>query len=166
MKDYKPPVPPKSKVKKLAVLAAITRKLKKSKRKIVMANGCFDLLHSGHVKYLESARLKGDLLIVAMNSDASVRRLKGPGRPLLKVRERVALISAFSCVDYVTIFNGSTVKQVLRTIQPDIHAKGGDYTVETVPERDVVLSYGGRVVIAGGRKIQSTRDLIKQIKLL
>ena len=157
---------PHKKVKKLRELATIARKLKKSKRKIVLANGCFDLLHAGHIKYLEGAREKGDLLIVAMNSDASIRRLKGPGRPLLKARDRVALVSAFDCVDYVIIFSGSTVKQVLQTIQPDIHAKGGDYSVETVPERDVVLSYGGRVVIAGGTKIRSTTDLIERIKKL
>src|ERR671939_1533164 len=110
---------------------------------IVFANGCFDLLHVGHVRYLEGARALGDLLVVAINSDAQVRAQKGEGRPLVPERERAEIIASLRAVDFVTIFTEPTVEQLLLSIRPDIHAKGTDYTEESVPERDVVRSYGG-----------------------
>lgn len=157
---------PRKKIKTFKQLKNTLNRLKKRGQKIVLANGCFDLLHVGHLRYLQGAKQQGDCLVVAINNDASVKDLKGPGRPLMKVRDRVALVSALSCVDYVTVFGGHTVKRVLLSIRPDVHAKGGDYTVDNVPERDIVRSFGGRVAIVGGSKVQSTRQLIKQIKKL
>ena len=152
------------KVKTSKGLKIILGKLKKHGKTIVLANGCFDLLHVGHLKYLQAAKKQGDVLVVAVNNDASVRRLKGPGRPLLKIRDRVAIVSALDCVDFVNVFGGPTVGRVLHALHPDVHAKGGDYTVDTVPEKDVVRSYGGRVAIVGGAKIRSTSHLMKRIK--
>src|ERR671914_254623 len=113
---------------------------RKNGARIVFANGCFDLLHVGHVRYLEGARALGDLLVVGVNADEQVRALKGEGRPLVPERERAELVSALRAVDFVTIFNEPTVEALLRAVRPDIHAKGTDYTEETVPERDVVRS--------------------------
>jgi rfaE bifunctional protein nucleotidyltransferase chain/domain len=132
-------------------------------KKVVFANGCFDLLHVGHVRYLQSARAAGDLLVVALNSDRSVRSLKGAGRPLQSERARAEIIGSMECVDYVLIFDEPTVDGLLRELQPDVHAKGTDYTSETVPERETVRSYGGRVAIVGDSKAHSTRDLIDVI---
>lgn len=132
---------------------------------VVLTNGCFDLLHIGHVRYLRDAASLGNILVVALNADTSVRRLKGPGRPYMDEEERVLLISALSCVDYVTIFNENTVERILLALKPHIHAKGSDYTEKTVPERETVLSYGGRIAIAGGPKIKSTSDIIKTIAM-
>ena len=132
--------------------------------KVVLANGCFDLLHIGHIRYLEGAKRLGRLLIVAVNSSASVRRLKGRGRPFMSLSDRVALISALSCVDYVTVFGGSTVESILVALKPNFHAKGADYTPETVPEKGIVRAYGGKVVIVGGPKVRSTTELIKTLK--
>lgn len=132
-------------------------------KKTVLANGCFDILHVGHVRYLEGARALGDTLVVAINSDRSVRSLKGDGRPILNEQERVALVSALRCVDHVVVFDELDVKRVLDVLHPAIHAKGTDYTEGTVPEREQVLAYGGRVRITGDPKDHSTRDVIRKI---
>ena len=134
-----------------------------SGRKTVLANGCFDILHVGHVRYLEGAKKLGDLLVVAINSDRSVRALKGEGRPILSEQERVALVSALRCVDHVVVFDEPDVGRVLEVLRPAFHAKGTDYTEETVPERNQVRSYGGQVRITGDSKDHSTRDVIRKI---
>lgn len=131
--------------------------------RIVLANGCFDILHVGHVRYLEGARALGDMLVVGINSDLQVRLLKGPGRPLVIERERAEIIAGLRAVDFVTIFSEPTVEALLRAIRPDIHAKGTDYTEDSVPERDVVRSYGGRVAIVGDPKDHSTSEMIAQL---
>src|SRR3954470_9574222 len=128
--------------------------------RVVLANGCFDILHVGHVRYLEGARILGDLLVVGINSDEQVRALKGEGRPLVPARERAELVAALRVVDFVTIFQEPTVELLLRAVRPDIHAKGTDYTEETVPERDVVRSLGGRVAIVGDPKQHSTSEML------
>jgi rfaE bifunctional protein nucleotidyltransferase chain/domain len=139
---------------------AITRK---SGARIVFANGCFDILHVGHVRYLEGARALGDLLVVGINADEQVRLLKGEGRPLVPERERAETVAALRAVDFVTIFPEPTVEAILRAIRPDIHAKGTDYTEDSVPERDVVRSFGGRVAIVGDPKDHSTSEMISQL---
>ena len=131
---------------------------------IVLANGCFDVLHVGHVRYLRGARDLGDLLVVGINSDAQVARLKGEGRPILAAGERAELVASMEAVDLVTIFDEPTVMELLLAIKPDIHAKGTDYTVETVPERDVVRSYGGNIRIVGDPKEHSTSEMIRRFK--
>jgi rfaE bifunctional protein nucleotidyltransferase chain/domain len=130
---------------------------------IVMANGCFDVLHVGHIRYLEAARSLGDLLVVGINSDEQTRRLKGEGRPLVSQNERAEIISAIQAVDFVTIFEEPTVEQLLLALKPDIHAKGTDYTLESVPERDVVRSFGGRVAIVGDQKDHSSSEIIEKL---
>jgi len=132
-------------------------------KKVVLANGCFDILHVGHVRYLQHARKMGDVLVVAINSDKSMGLIKDPGRPILGERERVSLVSALRPVDHVVLFDEPDVSRVLDVLRPAIHAKGTDYTDETVPERDRVLVYGGEVRIAGDPKNHSTRDIIKRI---
>jgi len=132
-------------------------------RKVVLANGCFDILHVGHVRYLEGAHKLGDVLVVAINSDRSVRALKGDDRPILNENERVALVSALRCVDHVVVFDEGDVTRVLDVLKPSIHAKGTDYTEATVPEREQVLAYGGQVRITGDPKDHSTRDVIRRI---
>ena len=132
-------------------------------RTIAFANGVFDLLHVGHVRYLEAARSEADRLIVAVNGDASVRRLKGPGRPVLDERARAEIVAALRGVDYVVVFDDDTVGPLLERLRPDVHCKGTDYTVETVPEGDVVRAYGGRTAICGDPKDHSTRDLLKRL---
>ena len=146
-----------------SLVTLITTEKAKGSR-IVLANGCFDILHAGHVRYLEGARALGDVLVVAINSDAQVARLKGEGRPILPERERAELVASLQAVDWVTIFEEPTVTELLLAIKPDIHAKGTDYAEETVPERDVVRSYGGRVAIVGDPKNHSTTDLIRSFK--
>lgn len=136
---------------------------KKRGEKIVLTNGCFDLIHVGHVRYLKEAKDKGDILIVALNSDSSVRNLKGKGRPLLNQEERTEIISSFSFVDYITLFEESNVVKILLALEPDIHAKGSDYTTETVPEKDTVKGYGGKIAITGGPKVRSTSRLLEEI---
>jgi rfaE bifunctional protein nucleotidyltransferase chain/domain len=130
---------------------------------IVLANGCFDLLHVGHVRYLAAARALGDALVVGINSDASVRRLKGAGRPLMSAAERAELLGALAAVDAVVIFEEDTVERLVGLIRPDVQAKGTDYTAATVPERAAVVAAGGRVAIAGDPKDHSIRDLIRVI---
>jgi rfaE bifunctional protein nucleotidyltransferase chain/domain len=134
-----------------------------SGRRVVLANGCFDLLHVGHVRYLEGARALGDLLIVGVNSDAAVRRLKGPGRPLMPASERAEILAALRAVDHVVVFDEDTADGLVTLLRPTIHAKGSDYTPESVPERGTVLATGGRVAIAGDIKRHSTRDVIADI---
>jgi rfaE bifunctional protein nucleotidyltransferase chain/domain len=130
------------------------------RRRVILANGLFDLLHVGHVRYLRAARRAGDLLVVALNADGSARRLKGPGRPIAPARDRARLVAAIEGVDAVVLFRGSTVGPLLRRLRPDVHCKGTDYTKESVPEREVVRGYGGTVRIAGDRKRHATSDLI------
>src|ERR1700675_2370837 len=132
-------------------------------RRVVLANGCFDLLHVGHVRYLSAARGLGDALVVGLNSDASVRRLKGPGRPVMPADERAELIGALAVVDLVVVFDDDSAEALIARLRPDVHAKGTDYTEESVPERAAVLAAGGRVVIAGDPKSHATRDLIAAI---
>jgi D-glycero-beta-D-manno-heptose 1-phosphate adenylyltransferase len=132
-------------------------------RTIAFANGCFDLLHVGHVRYLQAAAAEADRLIVAVNDDQAAGA-KGPGRPILKAEERAELVAALRGVDYVTIFHEATVAPLLALLEPDVHCKGTDYTVETVPERDTVLAYGGRIAIVGDPKDHSTRDLLSRIR--
>ncbi|MDT7542736.1 MAG: D-glycero-beta-D-manno-heptose 1-phosphate adenylyltransferase [Acidobacteriota bacterium] len=131
--------------------------------RIVFANGCFDLLHVGHVRYLEAARALGDLLVVGVNADAQARRLKGEGRPFMPERERAEVVASLRAVDLVTIFTESTVEALLLAIRPDIHAKGTDYTEDSVPERAVVLSYGGQVRIVGDAKDHSSTEIVKAV---
>jgi D-glycero-beta-D-manno-heptose 1-phosphate adenylyltransferase len=153
----------KLKIKTIEELKAIVPQLSASGRKIVFANGCFDLLHAGHVRYLQNARALGDVLILGINSDASVAALKGKGRPLQTQADRAEILASLDCVDYVLMFDAPTVDGILNDLRPDIHAKGTDYTEESVPERETVLAYGGQVAIAGDPKDHSTRDLIKTI---
>lgn len=145
---------------RLIARVAIARK---SGARIVLANGCFDILHVGHVRYLEGARALGDLLVVGINADEQVRILKGEGRPLVPERERAEIIAGLRSVDLVTIFPEPNVEALLRAIRPDIHAKGTDYTEDSVPERDVVRSFGGRVAIVGDPKDHSTSEMISQL---
>jgi len=132
-------------------------------RTIAFANGCFDLLHVGHIRYLESAAREADVLIVAINDDDSVRTLKGKGRPILSAADRAELVAALRCVDYVVIFSEPTVGPLLTSLTPEVHCKGTDYTLESVPERDIVRAYGGRIAIVGDPKDHSTRDLLARI---
>jgi D-glycero-beta-D-manno-heptose 1-phosphate adenylyltransferase len=131
--------------------------------RIVFANGCFDILHVGHVRYLEGAKALGDLLVVGVNTDEQVRVQKGEGRPLVPERERAEIIAAVRAVDFVTIFPEPTVEALLLSLRPDVHAKGTDYTEESVPERDVVRSYGGRVAIVGDPKDHSTTEMVRKV---
>lgn len=130
---------------------------------IAFANGCFDLLHVGHVRYLEAAAAEGDVLVVAINDDESVRTLKGEGRPILGAAHRAELVAALRAVDYVVIFPELDVAPLLEALKPDVHCKGTDYTVDTVPERETVRAYGGRIAIVGDPKDHSTRDLLARI---
>jgi rfaE bifunctional protein nucleotidyltransferase chain/domain len=132
--------------------------------RFAFANGAFDLLHVGHVRYLEAARREADRLIVAVNSDASVRGLKGPSRPILSEAERAELVAALRAVDYVVIFDEPTVAPLLERLKPEVHCKGTDYTLDTVPERDTVRAYGGRIAIVGDPKDHSTRDLLTKVR--
>jgi rfaE bifunctional protein nucleotidyltransferase chain/domain len=130
---------------------------------IAFANGCFDVLHVGHVRYLQASAAEADRLIVALNDDRSVQQLKGAGRPILPAEARATLVAALRGVDRVVLFSETTVADLLRAIKPDVHCKGTDYTVDSVPERHIVLEYGGRTAIVGDPKDHSTRDLITQI---
>ena len=145
---------------RLIARVAIARK---GGARVVFANGCFDLLHVGHVRYLEAAKGLGDLLVVGVNSDEQVRRLKGEGRPFVPERERAEVIAGLRAVDYVTVFHEPTVTELLLSLRPDIHAKGTDYTEESVPERDVVRSFGGRVQIVGDPKDHSSTDMLGRV---
>jgi D-glycero-beta-D-manno-heptose 1-phosphate adenylyltransferase len=144
-------------------LLARTAGLRTAGRTIAFANGCFDLLHVGHVRYLEAAAAEADVLVVAINDDASVRALKGEGRPILSAEYRAELVAALRAVDFVVIFPEPTVTPLLQALHPDVHCKGTDYTPDTVPERETVRAYGGRIAIVGDPKDHSTRDLLARI---
>jgi rfaE bifunctional protein nucleotidyltransferase chain/domain len=143
-------------------LVDLVRAYREAGRTIAFANGCFDLLHVGHVRYLQAAAAEADRLIVAVNDDG-VAAEKGPGRPIMAAADRAAIVGALRGVDYVVIFPESTVTPLLVLLKPDVHCKGTDYTIETVPERDTVRGYGGRIAIVGDPKDHSTRDLLARI---
>ncbi|MGE0041620.1 MAG: adenylyltransferase/cytidyltransferase family protein [Vicinamibacterales bacterium] len=145
-------------------LAARVARDRAEGRTIAFANGCFDLLHVGHVRYLQAAAREADRLIVAVNDDASVRRLKGANRPVLAAADRAELVGALAGVDYVVVFSEPTVTPLLERLRPDVHCKGTDYTADTVPERETVRAYGGRVAIVGDPKDHSTRGLLAAIR--
>jgi len=155
-------MPARSRILDRAQLAKQIQTERKAGKKIVLANGCFDVLPAGHIRYLNGAKALGDLLVVAVNSDQQVRIQKGVGRPLISVNGRAELVAALEAVDFVTIFDEPTVTELLLTLKPDVHAKGTDYTEQTVPEREVVRSYGGRVAIAGDPKDHSSSELINE----
>lgn len=144
-------------------LARRVSELRKTGACIVLANGCFDVLHVGHIRYLQGAKALGDLLIVGVNSDEQVRNLKGEGRPVTSENERAEIVASIEVVDLVTVFREPTVEALLLEIRPDVHAKGTDYTEDTVPERAVVRSYGGRVAIVGDPKEHSTSEIIGRL---
>lgn len=133
-------------------------------RTVALANGCFDLMHVGHVRYIEAASAEADRLIVAVNDDESVAALKGAGRPVMAAADRAELVAALRAVDYVVLFGEPTVAELLQQLQPDVHCKGTDYTPDTVPERDIVRAYGGRVAIVGDPKDHSSTDLLRSIR--
>ena len=133
-------------------------------QRIVLANGVFDLFHVGHLRYLESAANEGDILVVAVNDDASTRANKGPSRPIVPDHERAEIIAGLACVDYVLIFEAPTVGPVIERLRPDVHAKGTDYTADTVPERALVQAYGGRVAICGDPKDHATTDVLRRLQ--
>jgi len=137
---------------------------KRRGRRVVFANGCFDTLHVGHIRYLEGARREGDILVVGVNADSSVCSLKGPGRPILDENARAQLVAALRCVDYVLLFAEPNVEALLEELRPDVHAKGTDYTADTVPERAVAARLGIRVAIVGDPKDHSTRELLESIR--
>ncbi len=143
--------------------ARLAETLRAAGRRIVLANGCFDLLHVGHLRYLHAARHLGDVLFVGVNGDAAVRRLKGPGRPLMPVQERVEILGALRDVDHVVVFEEDTADALVARIRPHVHAKGTDYTADSVPEAATVRAAGGRIAIAGDPKRHSTRDVIAVI---
>jgi len=144
--------------------AHLAGRLRGQGKRIVLANGCFDLLHVGHLRYLRAARALGDVLFVGLNGDAAVARLKGPGRPLMPVAERAEILAALRDVDHVVVFDDDTADTLVARLRPDVHAKGTDYTLESVPEAASVRAIGGRVAIAGDPKTHSTRDLIAIIR--
>jgi len=144
------------------LVAAVTAD-REAGRTVAFANGCFDVLHVGHTRYLEGASREADRLVVAVNDDESVRGLKGANRPVLPATARAELVAALRVVDYVVVFADPTVARLLELLKPDVHCKGTDYTVETVPERDVVRAYGGRIAIVGDPKDHSTRDLFARV---
>lgn len=154
--------------KVLALEPLVLRVAEHTKRggRVVLANGCFDVLHVGHVRYLEGARREGDVLVVAINSDHSVRQLKGEGRPILSADARACLVAALGAVSYVIIFEEPDVTRLLSILRPDVHAKGTDYTTETVPERETARHLGVRVAIVGDPKQHSTRDLLARLRML
>lgn len=145
-------------------LASEVEALRSGGSTVVLANGCFDVLHVGHIRYLRGARAEGDVLVVAVNGDDAVRQLKGEGRPVMPADERAEIVAAIEGVTFVTVFETLTVEPVLRAIHPDVHAKGTDYTTETVPERAIVAEYGGRVAIVGDPKDHSTTEVLARMK--
>ena len=146
-----------------AELAEAIARERRAGRSIAFANGCFDLLHVGHVRYLAGAAAEADRLVVAVNDDRSVAQLKGKGRPILTASDRAELVAALRAVDYVVIFADANVERLLLLLKPDVHCKGTDYTVDSVPERAVVAGYGGRTAIVGDAKRHATRDLVQRI---
>ena len=152
-----------SKMISRAEVSSLGERLRQAGHRIVFANGCFDLLHVGHIRYLESARQQGSVMVVGVNSDRTVRELKGDGRPLLAEQARAEMLEALESVDYVVIFDELTAEKVLRDLRPDVHCKGTDYTQATVPERGIVEEWGGRVLIVGDEKSHSTRQVLARI---
>ncbi len=155
---------PKDKVLTRQQARQLAYQLRAEGKKLVLANGAFDLLHVGHARYLWAAKQLGDVLFVAVNSDSSVRVLKGPGRPIVPEGERAELLAHLSCVDYVVVFPEPTVAELLRELRPHLHAKGTDYREATVPEREVIKEWGGATVICGDPKEHATTDLIRRIR--
>ena len=153
-------------IRDLDKLRGIVEKERRKGKKIVFGNGCFDLLHVGHVRYLQAAKALGDILIVGVNDDDSLVSLGKRNSVITPLEERIEIVAALGCVDYVVAFREPTVERLIRELRPDIHAKGTDYTVETVPERDVVRAYGGKVAIVGDPKNHSTRDIIELVRHL
>ena len=151
------------KVVERAEVSRLGERLRQEGKRVAFANGCFDLLHVGHVRFLEGARTQGDVLVVGVNSDRAVRALKGPGRPLLPEAARAELVSAFRCVDYVVVFDDLTAENILRALRPHVQCKGTDYTEDSVPERAVMDALGGVVRIVGDPKAHSTRDILAEI---
>lgn len=147
----------------IEALVEVVASAHRAGRRVAFANGCFDLLHVGHVRYLQAAAREADLLVVGVNDDASVRALKGEGRPVTPAADRAEIVAAVRGVDYVTLFSGPTAAELLARLRPDVHCKGTDYTEETVPERDVVRAWGGRVAIVGDPKDRSTADLLRRL---
>lgn len=152
-----------TKIAAIESLRKVCEDARRDKKTVAFANGCFDLLHVGHTRYLQGARAEGDLLVVGINADASVRKLKGPSRPLQNEQDRALLVAALHVVDWVVIFPEDTVDNLLLALKPDVHCKGTDYTEETVPERETVLSYGGRVAIVGDPKDHNTTTLLARL---
>jgi D-glycero-beta-D-manno-heptose 1-phosphate adenylyltransferase len=152
------------KIGTLGEVAGRVEEARRAGKSVALANGCFDVLHVGHVRYLEGARAEADVLVVGVNADASVRRLKGEGRPVQPAEDRALLVAGLRSVDHVVVFAEDDVGRLLLTLRPDVHCKGTDYTPETVPERDVVRSYGGRVAIVGDPKDHDTRALLQRLR--
>jgi rfaE bifunctional protein nucleotidyltransferase chain/domain len=149
-----------------AVLLAAVARDRASGKTIALANGCFDLLHVGHIRFLQGAAAEADRLIVAVNDDRNVALLKGANRPIMSAGDRAELVAAVRGVDYVVVFGDATVERLLRLMRPDVHCKGTDYTIDSVPERATVASYGGRTAIVGDPKQHATRDLLARIQAI
>ena len=162
----KPMMDTRNKIVSVEQLAPKLREYKNRGERVVLANGCFDVLHVGHARYLEGARREGDLLVVAINSDDSVRSLKGEGRPILPADARARLVAGLASVNYVLVFDEPDVTRLLSVLRPDVHAKGTDYTVETVPERETARNFGVRIAIVGDPKQHSTRNLLARLRAL
>jgi rfaE bifunctional protein nucleotidyltransferase chain/domain len=154
----------REKIGTLDEVKAWVAEARRAGRTVALANGCFDVLHVGHVRYLAGARAEADVLVVGVNGDESVRRLKGEGRPLMPEGDRAVLVGAVASVDHVVIFHEDDVGALLLALRPDVHCKGTDYTPETVPEREVVRSYGGRVAIVGDSKDHDTRRILEKVR--
>ena len=153
-----------SKIATLAEAAERVSEARRAGKTVALANGCFDVMHVGHARYLEGARAEADVLVVGVNGDSSVRRLKGEGRPVMPAADRALLVAALRATDHVVVFEEDDVTRLLLVLRPDVHCKGTDYTAETVPERDVVRSYGGRVAIVGDPKDHDTRKLLAKVR--
>ncbi len=153
-----------AKIATLSELRPLLAERRRAGRRVALANGCFDILHVGHVRYLNASRREADVLVVGVNADDSVRRLKGPGRPVLAQDERAQLVAALRAVDHVVVFPEDDVRVLLDELRPDVHCKGTDYTVDSVPERELVRAYGGRVAIVGDPKQHDTRALLARLR--
>lgn len=151
------------KLKSINEINKIVENLKKHGKKIVLANGCFDILHVGHIRYLSEAKKLGDCLIVGVNSDESVKNIKDTNRPIIPLEERIKILNEIEYIDYLIVISEDTADEIIRIIKPDIHTKGTDYTLNNVPEKDVVASYGGKVAIVGDPKSHSTKSIIEKI---
>jgi len=148
---------------RISDLPALRARARRAGKSIALANGIFDLFHVGHLRYLEGAKALADVLVVAVNSDASTRRNKGPGRPVVPEAERAEIVAALACVDHVVVFGSRTVVPIIRKLRPDVHVKGTDYTPETIPEAAEVARYGGRAAVAGDPKDHSTTDMLRRL---